>query len=143
MQTWFEHRGDPRVKTSAWIGNGNNNFCHSFIEAAVMFGFTLKIAAPAGYAPDTALVRAAGTAVQLGDDAASAARGADLVVTDTWTSMGQEADQQKRIAAFAAYQANAKLMSSAHQDAIFLHCRPAHRGEEVTAEVIEIGRAHV
>src|SRR3546814_8423005 len=79
-----------------------------------MFGFTLKIAAPAGYAPDTALVRAAGTAVQLVDDAASAARGADLVVTDTWTSMGQEAEQQKRIAAFAAYQVNAKLRSEEH-----------------------------
>src|SRR3546814_2802496 len=101
MQTWFEHRGDPRGKTAAWIGDGHNNVCHSFIEAAVMFGFTLQIAAPAGYAPDTALVRAAGTAVQLVDDAASAARGADLVVTDTWTSMGQEAEQQKRIAAFA------------------------------------------
>src|SRR3546814_8115661 len=70
MQTWFEHRGDPRGKTAAWIGDGNNNVCHSFIEAAVMFGFTLKIAAPAGYAPDTALVRAAGTAVQPVDDAA-------------------------------------------------------------------------
>src|SRR3546814_5526902 len=98
-----------------------------------MFGFTLKIAAPAGYAPDTALVRAAGTAVQLVDDAASAARGADLVVTDTWTSMGQEAEQQKRIAAFAAYQVNAKLMSSAHQDAIFLHCLPDRKSTRLNS----------
>lgn len=137
MQTWFEHRGDPRGKTAAWIGDGNNNVCHSFIEAAVMFGFTLKIAAPAGYAPDSELVRAAGAAVELVDSAASAARGADLVVTDTWTSMGQEAEQQKRIAAFSSYQVDTKLMASAHKDAIFLHCLPAHRGEEVTAEVID------
>lgn len=137
MQTWFEHRGDPRGKTAAWIGDGNNNVCHSFIEAAVMFGFTLKIAAPTGYAPDAELVRAAGAAVELVHDASTAARGADLVVTDTWTSMGQEAEQQKRIAAFAAYQVDAKLMAGAHKDAIFLHCLPAHRGEEVTAEIID------
>src|SRR3546814_21045840 len=87
MQTRFEHRCDPRGKTAAWIGDGNNNVCHSLLEAAVLFGFTLKIAAPAGYAPDIALVLDAGTAVQRVDDAARAARGADLVVTETWHSM--------------------------------------------------------
>lgn len=137
MQTWFEHRGDPRGKIAAWIGDGNNNVCHSFIEAAVMFGFTLKIAAPSGYAPDAELVRAAGKSVELVDDAAAAVQGADLVVTDTWTSMGQEAEQKKRLAAFAAYQVDADLMARAHADAIFLHCLPAHRGEEVSAEVID------
>jgi ornithine carbamoyltransferase len=137
MQTWFEHSGDPRGKTAAWIGDGNNNVCHSFIEAAALFGFTLKIAAPSGYAPDAALVESAGSAVQLVDAAALAAQDADLVVTDTWTSMGQEAEQAKRLVAFAPYQVNAALMARAQADAIFLHCLPAHRGEEVTAEVID------
>jgi ornithine carbamoyltransferase len=137
MQTWIEHRGDPRGKVAAWIGDGNNNVCHSFIEAAVLFGFTLRIAAPAGYAPDAALVKSAGASVQIAESAAAAASGADLVVTDTWTSMGQEAEQQKRLAAFAAYQVDAALMARATRDAIFLHCLPAHRGEEVTAEVID------
>jgi ornithine carbamoyltransferase len=137
MQTWVEHRGDPRGKIAAWIGDGNNNVCHSFIEAAVLFGFTLRIAAPAGYAPDATLVKSAGASVQIAESAAAAASGADLVVTDTWTSMGQEAEQQKRLAAFAAYQVDAALMARATRDAIFLHCLPAHRGEEVTADVID------
>nr|WP_240954470.1 ornithine carbamoyltransferase [Solimonas marina] len=137
MQTWFEHRGDPRGKTAAWIGDGNNNVCHSFIEAAVLFGFTLKIASPDGYLPDPAIVEAAGSSVQLVDDAATAASAADLIVTDTWTSMGQEAEQQKRLAAFAGYQVDRALMDKGASDAIFLHCLPAHRGEEVTAEVID------
>ena len=136
LQTWFEHRGDPRGKTAAWIGDGNN-VCHSFIEAATLFGFTLRVAAPAGYQPDAGLVAAAGSAVEIVGDADSAARGADLVVTDTWTSMGQEAEQQKRVRAFADYQVDARRMQMARADAIFLHCLPAHRGEEVTAEVID------
>ncbi|WP_028007714.1 ornithine carbamoyltransferase [Solimonas flava] len=136
LQTWFEHRGDPRGKTAAWIGDGNN-VCHSFIEAATLFGFKLNIAAPAGYQPDAELMRAAGDAVRLADSPATAARGADLIVTDTWTSMGQEAEQQKRLQAFAGYQVDTALMQLAKPDAIFLHCLPAHRGEEVAAEVID------
>ncbi|MFT4046113.1 MAG: ornithine carbamoyltransferase [Solimonas sp.] len=136
LQTWFEHRGDPRGKTAAWIGDGNN-VCHSFIEAAVLFGFKLRIAAPTGYAPDAQLVRAAGSAVELADTPQIAAAGADLIVTDTWTSMGQEAETQKRLRAFAGYQVDAALMRLARADAIFLHCLPAHRGEEVAAEVID------
>ncbi len=136
LQTWFEHRGEPRGKTAAWIGDGNN-VCHSFIEAATLFGFILRIAAPPGYTPDPELLRAAGDAVELVDSAPAAAAGADLVVTDTWTSMGQEAEQQQRLAAFAGYQVDAKLMATARSDAIFLHCLPAHRGEEVSAAVID------
>lgn len=136
LQTWFEHRGDPRGKTAAWIGDGNN-VCHSFIEAATLFGFTLKIAAPAGYTPDAGIVRAAGAAVAMLPTAAAAAAGADLIVTDTWTSMGQEAEQQQRVRAFADYQVDAALMRRAKPDAIFLHCLPAHRGEEVSADVID------
>jgi ornithine carbamoyltransferase len=136
MQTWFEHRGDPKGKIAAWIGDGNN-VCHSFIEAATLFGFKLRIAAPQGYAPDADIVQAAGTRVDIVSDAGAATAGADLIVTDTWTSMGQEAEQQKRVAAFANYQVDAALMARAKADAIFMHCLPAHRGEEVSAEVID------
>jgi len=136
IQCWFEHRGDPRGKTAAWIGDGNN-VCHSWIEAAKLFDFQLKIAAPVGYEPAQELVRAGGSHVELLHDAAAAAAGADLVVTDTWTSMGQEAETQKRLAAFAGYQVDAALMARARPNAIFQHCLPAHRGEEVSAEVID------
>ncbi len=136
LQTWFEHRGDPRGKVAAWIGDGNN-VCHSWIEAAGMFGFTLRIAAPAGYAPDAALVAAAGRHVEVVADARAAVDGAEVVVTDTWTSMGQEAETQKRLADFAGYQVGRALMSQARADAIFMHCLPAHRGEEVSAEVLD------
>ncbi|HUP92185.1 MAG TPA: ornithine carbamoyltransferase [Solimonas sp.] len=136
LQTWFEHRGDPAGKTAAWIGDGNN-VCHSFIEAAVLFGFKLRIASPKGFEPDPAIVRAAGGHVELMRGASFAANGADLVVTDTWTSMGQEAEQARRLAAFAGYQVDAQLMKRARPDAVFLHCLPAHRGEEVSAEVID------
>ena len=136
LQTWFEHRGDPRGKTAAWIGDGNN-VCHSFIEAAMLFGFKLRIASPKGYEPDKALLETAGDAVEIMRGATFAANGADLVVTDTWTSMGQEAETKKRLAAFAGYQVDAELMKRAKPDAIFLHCLPAHRGEEVSAEVID------
>jgi len=136
MQTWFEHRGDPKGKVAAWIGDGNN-VCHSFIEAAQLFGFKLRIASPKGYEPNPALVTAAGDTVEIMRGATFAANGADLIVTDTWTSMGQEAESQKRLAAFAGYQVDTALMKRAKPDAIFLHCLPAHRGEEVSAEVID------
>lgn len=136
MQTWSEHRGDPKGKIAAWIGDGNN-VCHSFIEAAQLFGFTLRIATPPGYAADAAIVAAAGAHVELTHSAAQAAAGADLIITDTWTSMGQEAETQKRLAAFKGYQVDEVLMSKAKPDAVFLHCLPAHRGEEVSAAVID------
>ncbi len=136
LQCWFEHRGDPRGKTAAWIGDGNN-VCHSWIEAAKLFGFRLRIATPVGYEPDPELVRDGGEHIEIVDGAAFAANGADLVVTDTWTSMGQEAETQKRLADFAGYQVDAALMARAKPDAIFMHCLPAHRGEEVSSEVID------
>lgn len=136
MQTWIEHRGDPKGKIAAWVGDGNN-VCHSFIEAAKLFGFKLRIATPKGYEPDSEIVRLAGDHVEIMRGATSAANGADLLVTDTWTSMGQEAETQKRLADFAGYQVDAALMARAKPDAIFLHCLPAHRGEEVSAEVID------
>ncbi|MES2489887.1 MAG: ornithine carbamoyltransferase [Pseudomonadota bacterium] len=136
MQTWFEHRGNPKGKVAAWIGDGNN-VCHSLIEAAVLFDFKLRIATPKGYEPDAAIVKAAGAHVEIVDGATFAANGADLIVTDTWTSMGQEAETKKRLADFAGYQVDTDLMKRAKPDAIFMHCLPAHRGEEVSAEVID------
>jgi ornithine carbamoyltransferase len=136
MQTWFEHRGDPTGKVAAWIGDGNN-VCHSWVEAAVLFGFTLRIASPKGFEALPDIVQPAGHSVELMRGASFAANGADLLVTDTWTSMGQEADYQRRVSAFADYQIDAALMSRAKPDAIFMHCLPAHRGQEMTAEVID------
>ena len=136
MQTWYEHRGDMRGKTAAWIGDGNN-MCHSYINAARQFGFTLNIACPEGYAPDASILGAAGAHAVIKDSAVAAAEGADLVVTDVWASMGQEEEQARRVQAFADYQVNADIMRAAAADALFMHCLPAHRGEEVSAEVID------
>jgi ornithine carbamoyltransferase len=136
LQTYFEHRGDIRGKRVAWLGDGNN-MCHSYIHAAQILEFELRIACPEGYQPDPAIVSAAGKQVSLVDDPAAAAQDADLVVTDVWASMGQEQEQMARGAAFAAYQVNAAIMARAKPDALFMHCLPAHRDEEVTAEVID------
>lgn len=136
MQTYFELRGDIQGKTVAWIGDGNN-MCHSYIHAALRFGFTLHIACPAGYQPLPAIVETAGACVKFFDTALAAATGTDLVVTDVWASMGQEEEQKQRETAFKNYQVNAAIMAAANRDALFMHCLPAHRGEEVTAEVID------
>lgn len=136
MQTYQEHRGDIRGKTVAWIGDGNN-MCHSYINAAQQFGFTLNIATPVGYEPKASIVKAVDAPIHLFNNAMQAAEHADLVVTDVWASMGQEEEQRKREAAFAAFQVDKKVMQQAAKDALFMHCLPAHRGEEVTAEVID------
>jgi ornithine carbamoyltransferase len=136
MQTYHEQRGDIRGKTVAWIGDGNN-MCHSYINAARQFEFTLKIACPEGYLPETDILEAAGNHAVMVDSATAAADGADLVVTDVWASMGQEEEQAKREKAFSAYQVDANIMQAAASDAIFMHCLPAHRGEEVAADVID------
>ncbi|MDT8386382.1 MAG: ornithine carbamoyltransferase [Thiogranum sp.] len=136
MQTWFEQRGDIRGATVAFIGDGNN-MCHSYINAAHRFGFNLRIATPEGYRPDPEIVATAGALVTLLDDPMEAARNADLVTTDVWASMGQEQEQAARERVFAPFQVNAELMRLASKDALFMHCLPAHRGEEVTAEVID------
>jgi ornithine carbamoyltransferase len=136
MQTYFEHRGDIRGKTVVWLGDGNN-MCHSYIHAAQRLEFQLRIACPAGYRPDAAILGAAAGHAVLVQDPAAAVKGADLVATDVWASMGQEDQQDARRAAFAAYQVNAKLMAHAKPDALFMHCLPAHRDEEVSAEVLE------
>ncbi len=136
MQTWFEQRGDIRGATVSFIGDGNN-MCHSYVNAARQFDFRLHIATPASYRPDADIVAAAGDRVKLFEQPLEAARGADLVVTDVWASMGQEEEQSERQKEFAAFQVNRELMDQAAGDALFMHCLPAHRGEEVTAEIID------
>jgi ornithine carbamoyltransferase len=134
--TFVEQRGEIRGKTVAWIGDGNN-VCNSFIEAARLFEFRLAVACPEGYEPATALLASAGDRIRLVRDPHEAADGAHLVVTDVWTSMGQEQDNARRLRDFAGFQVNAGLMRRARKDALFMHCLPAHRGEEVSAEVID------
>jgi len=136
MQTYQEHRGDISGKTVTWIGDGNN-MCHSYINAARQFDFKLNIACPDGYEPEDDVLAPAADRCQIITDPMAAAAGADLVVTDVWASMGQEEEQAKRTQAFVNYQVTDELMSQANQDALFMHCLPAHRGEEVAASVID------
>jgi len=133
-----EHRGPIAGKTLAWVGDGNN-VCASFIHAAPKLGFKLRIACPAVYHPDlVALARAAEQRgqVETTEDPREAVRGAEVVITDTWVSMG-DTDHDERLDALEPYQVDATLMAEAAPDAAFLHCLPAHRGEEVTDEVID------
>src|SRR5690606_19583962 len=129
---------DLRERKVAWIGDGNN-MANSWLNAAYRFGFELRLACPEGYRPDAqTLERARGAAnIVLTDDPKEAIAGVDVVNTDVWTSMGQEAETQKRMEAFRGYHVDGELMSRAAKHAIFLHCLPAHRGEEVADEVIE------
>lgn len=136
MQTFFEHRGDIRGRTVAWIGDGNN-MCHSYMEAAEALDFQLHIACPQGYAPDAALMARFGHRCRLMTEPEAAVEGVHLVVTDVWASMGQEEEQAKRAKAFASYQVNSQLMARAAPEALFMHCLPAHRGEEVSAELMD------
>jgi len=137
LLTVLQHQGGYRGKRIAWIGDGNN-MANSWIEAAAHLGFSLRLACPEGYDPDASFLSAASSAdVQLLRDPAEAVDGADVVTTDVWASMGQEAEQVHREHAFAGYQVDSALMSRASSHAIFLHCLPAHRGEEVAADVID------
>jgi ornithine carbamoyltransferase len=138
LMTIEEHRGPIAGKTLAWVGDGNN-MCASFIHAAPKLGYRLNIACPALYHPDLVdLARAAEQQgrVSVSDDPREAVLGADVVMTDTWVSMG-DTDHDERLDALEPYQVDEKLMDRAASDAVFLHCLPAHRGEEVTDEVID------
>jgi ornithine carbamoyltransferase len=136
IQTYEENRGSIKGKTVAWIGDGNN-MCHSYINAAKQFGFKLNIASPVNFYPHAEVVMRARDCVQLMDNPADAAKGADLIVTDVWASMGQEQEQKERERAFANFQVNELVMKRANSDALFMHCLPAHRDEEVSAAVID------
>ena len=138
LQTLLEHgKALPGLEV-AWLGDGNN-VLNSFVEAAGLMKFNVRIGVPEGYDSDPAFItvaRAGGARIDIVRDAAEAARGADVVVTDTWISMGQ-AHAEAKLAAMTPYRVNADLMAKAKPDAVLLHCLPAHRGEEVTDEVID------
>ncbi|HIB30958.1 MAG TPA: ornithine carbamoyltransferase [Candidatus Thioglobus sp.] len=136
MMTYKEHKGSIQGKTVAWIGDGNN-MCHTYMQAAKAFGFTLNIATPVDYEPDQTFVNNYQDHIALFNNAKQACHNADLVVTDVWASMGQEDEQAKREIAFKEFQVNQDLMNTSNSDAVFMHCLPAHRGEEVSAEVID------
>ncbi|HDN25871.1 MAG TPA: ornithine carbamoyltransferase [Thioploca sp.] len=136
IQTYIEHRGDIQGKKVAWIGDGNN-MCHSYMMAARQFDFSLNVATPKEYQPHAEIISRVEGYVTLCPEPAQAIADADLVSTDVWASMGQEEEQAKRVQAFKPYQVNKRLMSLAKPDVLFMHCLPAHRGEEVCAEVID------
>jgi ornithine carbamoyltransferase len=137
LQTVIEEFGqDLKSRTIAWIGDGNN-MANSWINAAWRLGFDLRLACPEGYDPDPEILARAGSTVTLTRDPAEAADGADVVTTDVWASMGQEDEQAEREKAFEGFVVDDAIMGRADPAAIFLHCLPAHRGEEVTASVID------
>jgi ornithine carbamoyltransferase len=136
MMTYKEHKGSIQGKTVAWIGDGNN-MCNTYIQAAKVFGFTLNIASPKGYEPKQDFIKNYQEHIKLFNNAEQACKNADLVVTDVWASMGQEQEQIQRKLDFKDFQVNELLMSKANADASFMHCLPTHRGEEVSAKVID------
>ena len=136
MQTFIEHRGSISGKRVAWVGDGNN-MCQSYINASSVFDFELNIASPADFSPDSDLLAANSDRVSVSTSPRQAVADADLVVTDVWASMGQESEKAKRLIAFADFEVSGELMSLAKADALFMHCLPAHRGEEVTAELLD------
>lgn len=136
IQTYVEHRGEIKGRIVAWVGDGNN-VCHSWMNAADMLGFKLNIATPDGYQPDQNLVNKCGNSVELFTRPDQAVAGADIVVTDTWASMGQEEEKKVREQAFAGFMVDAKMMRLAKKEALFMHCLPAYRGSEVSADVID------
>ena len=136
LLTYMETRGDISGRKVVWMGDGNN-MCHSYMNAARIFDFSLVIVCPEGFEPRADLLEKNSQFVEIGRNPIAAVSDADLIVTDVWASMGQEQEQQTRLQQFQSYQVNAELMSLAKSDAIFMHCLPAHRGEEVTAEVLE------
>ncbi len=136
IQTFVEHRGDIKGKTVAWIGDGNN-MCNSYINAAIQFDFQLSIASPQNFEPSKKILNRSKKHIHLAATPEAAATGADLVVTDVWASMGQEHEQTERIKLFRTYQVDETIMQLAKPDALFMHCLPAHRGEEVSDNVID------
>jgi ornithine carbamoyltransferase len=135
--TYLEHRGSIEGRTVAWIGD-SNNVCYTWLQAAEILGFAVHVSTPPGYEVDAARI-GPGTARRMRAFAnpVDACRGADLVTTDVWTSMGFEAENETRREAFSDWMVDAQMMRAARPDALFMHCLPAHRGEEVAAEVID------
>tara|TARA_R110000796_G_scaffold252622_1_gene388880 strand:+ start:2860 stop:3738 length:879 start_codon:yes stop_codon:yes gene_type:complete len=142
MQTYLEHRGTIQGKTVAWIGDGNN-MCNTFIQAAMQFDFQLRIACPEGYEPDPQFLAMAGDRVSVMRDPQEAVRGAHLINTDVWASMGQEDEAEARMKRFAPYQVTPSMLDLADESVLFMHCLPAHRGEEVSSELMDDPRSVV
>lgn len=136
MQTFFEYHGDITGHRVAWVGDGHN-MCQSYIHAARQLDFELVIACPEGFDPDQQLLLDNKDRVRIVRDPAEAVAGASLVATDVWASMGQEEERRIRLQKFTGYEVTAELMAKAKSDALFMHCLPAHRGEEVSAEVLD------
>ena len=136
LMTYQEHRGSIKGKKIAWIGDGCN-VCQTYMQAAAIFDFDLSIATPVGYGPSDDFIEKYKTNISYFENPNDACRGADIIVTDVWTSMGQELEIKQREEAFKGFQVDQKLMSQAKDDAIFMHCLPAYRGKEVSAEVID------
>ncbi len=142
MQTFIEHRGSIKGKTVAWVGDGNN-MCNSYINAARQFDFKLNVACPEGFEPNEDLVNRNSDRVSIFESPEEAVKGAHLVVTDVWASMGQEDEQRERVREFRGYQVSPELMDHAEEDALFMHCLPAHRGEEVSEDMLDDPRSVV
>ena len=140
MQTFREARGNIAGKTVAWVGDGNN-MCNTYLEAAVQFDFQLNIACPEGYEPKAEFLALAGDRARIIRDPLEAVRGAHLVSTDVWASMGQEEEMAIRQKAFAPYQVTRELLDAADPSVIFLHCLPAHRGEEISHDLLDDPRS--
>ena len=143
FQTIIEHKGRLEGLKLAYVGDGNN-VCHSLLNGCAKVGMNISVATPRGYEPNPQIVRVAladvgatGAKIEIIEDPVQAVKNADIIYTDVWASMGQEAEHQERLKIFKPYQINAKLVKSARPDYLFLHCLPAHRGEEVSAEVID------
>ena len=135
--TYIEHRGPIQGKTVAWVGDGNN-MANTWLQAADLLGFTVHVSTPSGYEIDQSVAGLRSSdSYKVFADPLQACEGADLVTTDVWTSMGYEAENEARLKAFASWRVNAAMMTAAAPDALFMHCLPAHRGEEVDADVID------
>ena len=135
--TFIEHRGSIQGKVVAWVGDGNN-MANTWLQAAELLGFTVHVSTPSGYEIDPSIAGIQNThCYRVFKDPLEACAGAHLVTTDVWTSMGYEAENEARLSAFAKWCVNSEMMAQAQPDALFMHCLPAHRGEEVSAEVID------
>ena len=136
LMTYQEQKGSISGKKVAWIGDGNN-VCQTYMQAAEIFGFELTIASPNSYEPNQSFIESYQNNINYCNNPMDACKDVDLVVTDVWTSMGKESEQKQRESAFKGYQVDQKMMSVANSDALFMHCLPAHRGEEVSKDVID------
>ena len=142
LMTFREIMGDEQLEKVCWIGDGNN-VCHSYMEAANLLGFELSIFCPSGYGPDPGILESTKNAVSLTKDKETALENADIVTTDVWTSMNSSSQSDKKEKIFKDFFVSPQDMKKAKEHAIFLHCLPAHRGEEITEDMLEDQSAKV